>query len=100
MAHAQCVYIWGEELHACDRSQETCISSSYVCCKMLSLVRVSRLLPRHTSSALSAMAARSREYSNAGARSPIQKITVIGSGLMGSGIAQVCSMLLALGGRI
>lgn len=58
---------------------------------MLSLVRVSRLLPRRASSALPAMAARSREYGSAGARSPVQKVTVIGSGLMGSGIAQVAA---------
>ena len=61
---------------------------------MLSLVRASRSLYRHSGGALSAMAVRGRGFSSGEARSaPIEKVTVIGSGLMGSGIAQVSQHL-------
>ena len=64
---------------------------------MLSVGRASRNLYRRTAAALPAMAARSREFSTGEARrAPIQKVTVIGSGLMGSGIAQVRGQIAIL----
>ena len=51
-----------------------------------------RLLTRQTGAAVAGAA---REFSGSGASSaPIQTVTVVGSGLMGSGIAQVSSFIV------
>lgn len=65
------------------------VRSKVTSAKMLSLVRFSRVLHRHAAG-VAAMAGSGREFSTGGThRAPIERVTVIGSGLMGAGIAQV-----------
>ena len=65
------------------------VRSKVTLTKMWSLVRFSRVLHRHAAG-VAAMASCGREFSTGETRRvPIERVTVIGSGLMGSGIAQV-----------
>ena len=72
------------------------VKGHFSCTKMFGLVGFSRVL-HHRTVYMAATAGCGRNFSTETAlRAPIERVSVIGSGLMGSGIAQVINKSLSL----